>query len=160
MATYAETTAAILEYTQNDNTDFIARVPDFIRASEERISYFVQLPNFRKAQTGTFTASNAYLQLPADFLAPASLALVQAAGPYVYLINTDVSFIRETYPNPATTGEPRHYALFDADEDDTVILVGPTPDLSYETQLNYFYRPASLVDAGSNGNDMAQCARL
>ncbi len=147
MTTLAVMTAEILSYTTYDDPAFVAEVPRFINAAEERIWYFVQLPNFQRNVTGAFTAANGYLQLPADFLATASLAIIMpVTGEYRYLLPKDVSYIREVYPVPTATDVPEVYSLFTADEDDTTILVGPTPDLAYATQLNYFYKPASLVD--------------
>ena len=91
-------------------------------------------------------SSDLYLQLPDDFLAPSSLSItVPVTLETVYLLNKDVENIREVYPFAATTGVPFCYALFDADEDDTTIIIGPTPGAAYAVQLNYFYRPASLV---------------
>lgn len=145
MATLADLTADIIAYTTYDDTDFVADIPRFIEAAEERIFYFVQLPEYQSNVLGSFTAGNAYLQLPADFLAAASLAIILTSGAYVYLLPKETSYIREVYPNPSTTGQPTCYALFSADSSETTILVGPTPDLAYNTQLQYFYRPASLV---------------
>lgn len=153
MPTLGDLKADLASYTTYDDPDFVAMFPAFIRQSERRIFFFVQLPNFRKAVTGNFTAANPYLQLPSDFLAPASLAVIRANGDYEYLLNKDVSYIRAVFPNPSMTGEPTHYALFDADADDTTILVGPTPDQSYATQLNYFYEPASLTLNDNNANE-------
>lgn len=146
MTTLAQITSDILSYTTYDSADFVAMFPRFINASEERTWYVLQLPNFKRAQTGNLDASSPYLSLPDDFLAPASLAVILPTGDYVYLLNKDVTYMREIYPNPATTGVPYAYSLFDADADTTNILVGPTPDLSYACELNYFYRPGSLVD--------------
>lgn len=151
MPTLATMTADIIAYTTYDEADFVANIPTFIRQSETRIWYTIQLPNFRRNVTGNFTASNQYLTLPDDFLAPASLAVILSTGEYVYLLNKDVNFIREAYPNPTTTGVPSHYAIFDADADNTAIIVGKTPDQAYATELHYFYKPASLADAGDAG---------
>ena len=147
MTTLAELTASVLSYTTYDDPVFVAEIPNFIRSAEERCWYFVQLPWYQRGVTGNFTSGNPYLQLPDDFLAAASLAIVTpVTGEYVYLLPKDVSYIREVYPVPATTGVPAVYSLFTADEDDTTILVGPTPAASYVAALNYFYKPASLVD--------------
>lgn len=153
MTTLGELKEAIQSYTTYDEPDFVAMIPAFIRQAEERTNFFIQLPNFRRNVTGNFTASNQYLQLPADFLAPASLAVIRANGDYVYLLNKDVNFMREVFPNPATTGEPTHYALFDASADDTTIIVGPTPDTAYATELHYFYKPASLTLDDDDANE-------
>lgn len=145
MTTLATLTSDVQSWTTYDAADFVAAIPTFIENAETRIWFFVQLPFFRRAQTGTMTSGNPYLQLPDDFLAASSLSIDTGAAGWKFLINKDVEFIREVYPVSSTTGEPYAYALFDADEDDTTIIIGPTPDDSYDCQLNYFYRPASLV---------------
>jgi|GEM_PF-1882028 len=147
MTTLAQITSDIELYTTYSDPDFVAEIPRFVQASEERVWFFIQLPNFQRTVTGSFTSGNQYLQLPDDFLAAASLAIVTpVTGEYVYLLPKDTTYIREVYPTPTSTGFPAVYALFTADEDDTTIIVGPTPAASYVTQLGYYYRPASLVD--------------
>ena len=145
MTTYATLLSDVQSYTSYDAADFVAEIPTFIRSAEERIFFLTQIPVFKKAQTGTMTSGNAYLQLPADFLAPASVSIDTGANGWKFLLNKDVEYIREVYPVVATTGEPVVYALFDADEDDTTILIGPTPNSGFTTQLNYFFRPISLT---------------
>lgn len=150
MGTLADLEADVQSYTQYDDADFVAMIPSFIREAEERIWYFVQLPFFRKNVTGSFDASSPYLKLPEDFLAPASLAIT-VSGEYRYLLNKDVNYIREIYPNPTFEGPPTCYALFSADADNTTIIVGPTPDQNYATELHYFYKPASLTAGAEDG---------
>lgn len=146
MTTLAAMVAEIELYTSYEDPDFIAEIPRFIQAAEERVWYFVQLPDFQRNVTGTFTAGNPYLQLPADFLAAASLAItIPVTLEFRYLLPKETSYIREVYPVQATTGVPTCYALFSAGAGDTTIIVGPTPVASYQTELNYFYKPASLV---------------
>lgn len=136
----------LVSYTTYDSDDFLAMRDTFIQASEERCWFFVQLPFFRRAVTGTFVSGNQYLELPTDFLAAASLAIT-VSSEYRFLLNKDVSYIREVYPNPSTTGVPFCYALFD----NSTIIIGPTPAASYPTELDYFYRPASLTTVGEDG---------
>lgn len=59
--------------------------------------------------------------------------------------------MREAYPNPATTGKPKHYAIFGPQSNDVnelTFMVGPTPDASYGAELHYYYYPESIVTAG------------
>lgn len=119
----------------------------FIEQTEQRVFNSVQLLNLRKNVLGSLTASNQYLKTPSDWLANFSLAVIDpTTGAYSYLLNKDVSFIREAFPIPTDTATPTHYALFD---DDTYI-VGPTPDQNYSTELHYFYYPESIVAAGTS----------
>lgn len=144
--TLAQMTADIISYTTYESDEFVAEIPRFIQASEERIWYFVQIPYFRRSQTGNLTSGNPYLKLPEDFLAASSLSLLSPpAGSDAFLLNKDIEYIRQVFPDPADTGVPFCYALFDADASNTTIIVGPSPNAAFDVQLNYFYRPASLV---------------
>jgi len=113
----------------------------------------VQIANLRKNVTGSLTASNKYLQCPTDFLSVYSLAIYPAAGgDYLYLLNKDVNFIRDAYPNPTSTGKPKHYAIFGPRSDNVnelTFIVGPTPDAAYGAELHYYYYPESIVTAGT-----------
>ena len=122
----------------------------FTQQAEQKIYNAVQIPALRKNQTGSLTSSNQYLTLPTDFLWSYSLAIVSSSE-YVYLLNKDVNFIRDAYPNPATTGVPKHYAYFT----DTSLIVGPTPNASCDAELHYGYYPESIVTASTSwlGND-------
>lgn len=116
----------------------------FTEQAEQKIYSSVQIPALRKNQTGTLTLDNEYLTMPSDMLFVYSLAIVNSSD-YVYLLNKDVNFMREAYPNPATTGEPKHYAIFDT----TAFILGPTPDSGYTMELHYGYYPESIVTAST-----------
>jgi hypothetical protein len=121
------------------------QIDTFIVNAEERIFNSVQLLDLRKNVTGNCTAGNKYLSVPLDWLASFSLAVVDGDGNYEYLLNKDVSYIRQAYPNPNTQGLPTHYAYFDKDS----FILGPTPDTTYTVELHYFYYPASITTAGT-----------
>jgi hypothetical protein len=140
---YSELVAEIQSYTENQ-----FQVPDintFIDQAEQRIYNSVQLPALRKNVTGNVTVNNNYLAAPTDWLATFSLAVIDAAGNYTYLLDKDVNFIRESYRKSTETGLPIYYALFDQN----TFILGPTPDASYSMELHYYYYPASIVTAGT-----------
>ena len=147
---YVELKENIASICENEFT--AAEYALFAQQAEQRIYNTVQLANLRKNVTGTLTASNKYLQAPTDLLSVYSLAIYPAAGgSYEYLLNKDVNFIRQAYPNPATTGKPKHYAIFGPTSNDVnelSFIVGPTPDASYAAELHYYYYPESIVTAG------------
>jgi hypothetical protein len=129
----------------------------FIRQAEQRIYNTAQPANLRKNVTGSVTSSNKYLSAPDDFLSVYSIAVYPAAGgDYLYLLNKDVNFIREAYPNPSSTGKPKHYAIFGPTvtsggtvTNELSFIVGPTPDAEYNVELHYYYYPESIVTAGT-----------
>jgi hypothetical protein len=126
----------------------------FIRQAEQRVYNTAQPANLRKNVTGSLTQGNKYLGCPNDFLSVYSLAIYPASGSgeYLFLLNKDVNFMREAYPNPATQGKPKHYAIFGPQSNDVnelSLIVGPTPDSSYSAELHYYYYPESIVTAGT-----------
>ena len=140
---YTELKTNIQDICEQTFTD--AQLAMFTEQAEQSIYNTVQIPALRKNQTGNLTNGNKYLVYPTDFLYPFSLAVIDAAGDYTYLLNKDVNFVREAYPNPTSIGKPKHYGLFD----DTAFIVGPTPDASYAVELHYGYYPESIVTAGT-----------
>jgi hypothetical protein len=125
----------------------------FIKQAEQRIYNTVQIANLRKNVTGMLSSGNKYLACPDDFLSIYSLAIYPSGGgDYLYLLNKDVNFMREAYPNPSTTGKPKHYAIFgpqSVNVKELSLIVGPTPDAAYGAELHYYYYPESIVTAGS-----------
>ena len=69
------------------------------------------------------------------------------SGSQTFLINKDVNWIREVYPDSSTTGEPEYYAIFDDDS----FIVAPTPNSGFTVELHYFYRPASITAGSDSG---------
>ena len=140
-------TASIQEWTQNDESTFVAEIPFFIKNAEERIFKLVDLDYFRKNVTGTMTSSNKFLEKPSDYLATYSLSFVNSSSENVFLLQKDVNFVQEYTPDPTTTGSPKYYASFDVD----TFIVAPTPSSSFAVELHYYYRPASLTtdDSGT-----------
>ncbi|MGC4008852.1 MAG: hypothetical protein QM805_07675 [Pseudomonas sp.] len=149
---YAQLTQAVQDYTENTETTFVANIPLFIRQAEERITRVVQIPELRKNVTGNMTAGNRYMARPSDILSVFSFAVIQPNGDYTYMIDKDMNFMREAYPNPATTGVPRFYAMYDGDNPTVTgnFLIGPTPSDNFLTELQYYYDPPSIVDTGTS----------
>lgn len=152
---YQELSQAIQDYLETTEPLFVANIPNFVQQAEERIYNSVLIPALRKNVTGTTTANNKYLSCPNDFLAPLSLAVIDADSSYEYLLNKDVNFIRAAYPKTTDSGLPRYYALFGSqytNSNELSFLLGPTPDASYSMELHYFYYPATIVQGVIDGS--------
>ena len=152
---YTQLSNAIQAYTENTEADFVTNIPVFVTQAEERIFNSVQFPSLRSNVTGSMTTNNKYLQCPTDFLAVYSLAVINASGEYEYLLNKDVNFIRQAYPQPTDTGIPKYYALFGPTVSGSTItteltfILGPKPDANYTVELHYYYYPQSIVTAST-----------
>jgi hypothetical protein len=155
---YAALSAAIQDYTQNYEQEFVANIPVFVQQAEQRIYNTVQFPSLRKNVTGSTTTNNKYLSCPNDFLSTYSLAIIDGTGAYEYLLNKDVNFIRQAYPQPTDTAIPKYYALFGPTTtsggspvitNELSFILGPTPDAAYSVELHYYYYPESITVAAS-----------
>jgi len=162
---YTELYNTIQSYTENQfpavylasssTVSTTTQINTFITQAEQRIYNSVQFPSLRKNVTGATTTSNKYLSCPSDFLATYSMAVIDATGSYEYLLNKDVNFIRQAYPQPTDTAIPKYYALFGPTVASSVItnelsfILGPTPDTVYSVELHYYYYPESITTVAS-----------
>ena len=154
--TYDELVVAVTDYTEN--TVPTVNMNTFITQAEQRIYNTVQFPSLRKNVTGITTSGNKYLSCPSDFLSTFSMAVVDASGNYEYLLNKDVNFIRQAYPQPTDTALPKYYALFGPTTtsgatpvvtNELSFILGPTPDAAYDVELHYYYYPESITTVSS-----------
>lgn len=139
---YTELKTNIKDICENEFTD--AQLDMFTKQAEQKIYLTVDLPVQRQNVSGNATANNRFLGLPSNFLYAYSVAVI-SSGNYYYLLNKDPNFILEAYPNPVTTGRPKHYGIYQNDS----FILGPTPDSSYSMEFNYAAYPTSIVSAGT-----------
>lgn len=166
---YSELVKAIQTYTENnfptttlaDGTTVTStqQINRLIEQAEQRIYNSVQFPSLRKNMIGAMTAGLKYLSAPDDFLSVYSVAVIENYGTsterYTYLLNKDVNFIREAYPDTgaAYRGLPKYYALFGPTvtgstiTDELSFILGPTPDAAYNVELHFYYYPESITTA-------------
>ena len=147
---YAALQVAVENYTEN--TFSAGDFATMTQLAEQKIYNSVQLPIMRKTAALPLTPGSNVLNAPADFLNAFSLAVVDGAGAYSYLINKDQNFIYEAYPTPTTTGTPKYYAINGpqtASEVLTEFILGPTPAAANSASLTYSYYPESIVTAGT-----------
>jgi hypothetical protein len=160
---YSELSAAIQAYTENTfpetylasgaTVSSTTQINTFIQQAEQRIYNSVQFPSLRRNVTGFTSTNNKYLACPADFLATYSMAVVAADGSYEYLLNKDVNFIRQAYPQPTDTAIPKYYALFGpsySNSTELSFILGPTPDAAYTMELHYFFYPESITTSNTS----------
>jgi hypothetical protein len=150
--TYLENQFPDVYLADGSSVNATTQINTFIEQAEQRIYNSVQFPSLRRNVTGFTTPSNKYLACPNDFLSVYSMAVIDATGNYTYLLNKDVNFIREAYPQPSDTGTPKYYGLFGPsyyNSNELTFILGPTPDILYNIELHYFYFPESIVTANT-----------
>ena len=134
---------AIQDYTENSETTFVNNLDNIIKNTEERILKLVDLDYFRKNANANLTTGNKYLATPVDYLSSFSFAYTNSAGDQVFLLQKDVNFVQEFWPDDSETGLPKYYAQFDINN----FIVAPTPNDNFNVELHYFYRPVSITSS-------------
>ena len=153
--TYLENQFPDVYLADGSAVSYTTQINTFIQQAEQRIYNSVQFPSLRKNMTGVVQSGNKYLSTPNDFLSTYSLAVINTDGSYEYLLNKDVNFIRQAYPQPTDAGLPRYYALFGPTVSGSTItnelsfILGPTPDANYSVELHFYYYPESIVTAST-----------
>jgi hypothetical protein len=111
-------------------------------------------------QVGAMAAGNQYLGAPSDFLAPFSVTIYNAAAgdnKKEFLQFKDLSYIESYHPDYTVQGKPRYYAQFDVGN----FILAPTPDVAYNVEVQYLFRPASLTSgAGTDTSWLSENAEL
>jgi hypothetical protein len=147
MAGYTYTTLkqAIQDFTDNTETVFVSQIDNFIQNAEERIlKMLAPLETFRKNSSAAMTASNKYLPKPSDWLHTYSIS-IEVSGDKKFLLNKDVNFVQEYWPDATNTGEPKYYADFSV----STFILAPTPNANYTVEVHYYYRPETIVTAST-----------
>jgi len=139
--TYTELKTSIKDYTENQESSFVAHLSDFIKSAEQRIFTTVDLEFFRKNVTGVTSSGNQFLAMPTDFLAAFSLSITNSTSK-IFLQQKDVNYLQEFNPD-GSTGIPRYYAIFDYQN----FILSPTPNAAFSSELHYYYRPQSLTES-------------
>ena len=152
--TYTSLSTTICDYMQQYDTTFLAELPTMIRQAEDRILKALNIPAFKKNATSTCTQAVRFLSAPTDMLSAFALTLIAQDGTYTPLIFRESSLIYEMWGGN-TQGQPQYYSLYN----DGTFLIGPTPDFAYQVEFQYFYKPPSIVDAGTSwlGTNAENC---
>ena len=124
---YAEVDSNVLSDTLLDQ---------FIRQVELDIAGKVDFDDLRKYATANFVNGQRYVSLPSDLVIVRSVQVFDSSNDRQFLEKKDVSFISE-FNNTGATGLPEYYAMWD----DFNIVVAPTPNSTYQVQINYIIDP-------------------
>ena len=143
--TYSELVQKIRDYTEVDaNVLTESIVNGIIENAEWRIFRDVDSDNNKRYATANLITSQRFIDVPNDLLVVRSAQIVDSDGVGQannrdFLQFRDTSFMSEF--NPAeSTGVPKYYGMWDKD----TIVIAPTPNATYEIQLNYILKDPGL----------------
>ena len=143
--TYTELLQKIRDYTEVDANVLTSTILDgIIENAEFRIFRDIDSDNNRRYATANLITSDRFISRPAGLLIVRSAQIVDSNGSSEpdnreFLQYRDTSFMSEFNPTGGT-GVPKYYSLWDEQK----IVVAPTPDATYEIQLNYILKDPGL----------------
>ena len=95
----------------------------------------------------TSNAATTYLERRViDYLSPFSMQIT-TANYKEFLEFKDVNYLQEYNNSVAIQTTPKYYGIFDVDN----FILSPTPNLAYDVELHYYYRPASITAGLASG---------
>jgi hypothetical protein len=146
--TYTNFLTQVRDYTEVDsNVLSDSLIGQFIRHVELDIAGRVDYDDLRKYATSNFNANKRFLQMPSAFLVIRSLQVFADStltSARTFMEKKDTSFITE-FNGSGATGQPKYYANWD----ETSVVVAPTPDQAYATQLNYIIDPPGFTSSST-----------
>jgi hypothetical protein len=143
--TYAELVQKIRDYTEVDSNVLTETIVNgIIENAEFRIFRDVDSDNNRRYATANLVASQRFIDVPDNLLIVRSAQIIDSDGSSnpdnrEFLEYRDTSFMSEFNPTGAT-GVPKYYSMWDQD----TIVLAPSPDATYEIQLNYILKDPGL----------------
>lgn len=139
--TYSTLLASCQNYFIDSSGEYLAEFPKLVQLAEMRIIKDLNLSVFDTVAIGMMTLGSSDLTKPLDMIAIQDL-FVEVNGSKVYLQERSKSFLDNYWPNPTLMDVPVYYA------DNTTDLwqIAPTPDSSYNYQVNYVVRPTSMSE--------------
>jgi hypothetical protein len=138
--TYNELVTNIRNYTEVGSNVFTEPVINvFITFAENRILRDIDLDVFKIEATANMTSGNKFLTAPTDILTHRYL-MITSGTDQIFLDFRDTSFMKEYWPNGATTGIPKYYSVWDQN----TFYIAPTPSASFAVEMGYIYRPEQL----------------
>ena len=145
--TYSELLQKIRDYTEVDSNVLTDSICDgFIENAEFRILRDVDSDNNRRYATANLITSQRFINTPSGLLVIRSAQIVDGGSGSTrnFLEYRDTSFMSE-YNSTGATGEPKYYSMWDKD----TIVIAPTPDSTYEIQLNYILKDEGLSSSNT-----------
>ena len=147
---YTTLKANIQNFVEDDSTELTASIDVIIAQAEEMV--FQRLPNlpcFRKVTTGNFVIGTFdYTVATARMIRQVSVT--DSSSNVNYLNHRIDSYLRDYWPNSATTGTPIMYSTKNATTSGTVITLAPTPSATLAYQVDFIAPETGLSSSNAN----------
>jgi hypothetical protein len=137
--TYDSLVENIQSYLERSDAATLEKIPLFIMLAEQVIASQIKFLGNLTVNTSAMVANQAVVDKPARWHKTVSMN-VTVSGERKPVLLRKYEYLREYWPDPTASGEPKFYA----DYDYTHWLVAPTPDAAYNFEVLYYERVQPL----------------
>jgi hypothetical protein len=147
---YTTLKANIQNFMEDDSTELTASIDVIIAQAEEMVlQRLPNLPCFRKVTTGNLVIGTfEYTVASARMIRQVSVT--DSSSNVNYLNHRVDSYLRDYWPNSATTGTPIMYSTKNATTSGTVIALAPTPSATLAYQVDFIAPETGLSSSNAN----------
>lgn len=144
--TYNSLTEALREWPEEDNSEYVAELPDIIAQGEMRTLRDLNLTIFDTRDTAlSMTSGDRLVTKPTDWFVTRSVHIV-VSNSRIRLIEKTYDWCIDYAPNASVEDQPKYIHELN----DTQWYVVPTPDEDYATESHHGARPAGLASGNQN----------
>ena len=147
---YTTLKANIQNFLEDDSTELTASIDEIITQAETMV--FQRLPNlpcFRSITTGNLVVDTFdYTVATARMIRQVSVT--DSSSNVNYLNHRVDSYLRDYWPNSATTGTPIMYSTKNATTSGTIITLAPTPSATLAYQVDFIAPETGLSSDNAN----------
>lgn len=140
--TFSDLKTKIQAYTENDGTEFVAALTDFISDAEDRLSIDLDISATKDHDDVSLNPGDPFLGKPNDAVVIRSLSLVDGTGDRHIIERRPLEFVLTYAPNRTTLAQPKYYAEWDVSD----LYLAPTPDDAYTVEASFTIRIPKLSD--------------
>ena len=137
--TYDSLVNDIQTYLERTDDQTLEKIPQFIMLAEQIIAAEIKFLGNLTVATSAMVASDNVIPKPARWRKTVSMNVTVAGKRQPVLLRT-YEYIREYWPEPASTDVPLYFCDYDYQH----WLVGPTPTLAYSYEVLYYERVQPL----------------
>ena len=137
--TYDSLVNDIQTYLERTDDQTLDKIPQFIMLAEQIIAAEIKFLGNLTVATSAMVASDNVIPKPARWRKTVSMNVTVAGKRQPVLLRT-YEYIREYWPEPASTDVPLYFCDYDYQH----WLVGPTPTLAYSYEVLYYERVQPL----------------
>ncbi len=149
---YTTLKANIQNFMEDDSTELTASIDVIIAQAEEMV--FQRLPNlpcFRQVATANLVVGTfEYTVGPSTCRMIRQVSVTDSSSNVNYLNHRVDSYLRDYWPNSATTGTPIMYSTKNATTSGTVITLAPTPSATLAYQVDFIAPETGLSSSNAN----------